>query len=135
MKRFLLDSGIANDYIDRRHGVYERARAEVLKGNRIGIGVPVLAELAAGIERSTSRERNLRNLRTALAALKLWPFDEDAAFTYGRLHAELLRVGRLMQVVDIMIAAIAFTLGNCTVVTKDNDLSAVPGLAVENWAS
>lgn len=39
-----------------------------------------------------------------------------------------------MQVIDIMIAAVALTLGNCTVVSKDSDLSAVPGLAVENWA-
>jgi tRNA(fMet)-specific endonuclease VapC len=34
-----------------------------------------------------------------------------------------------------MIAAIAFTLGNCTVVTKDSDFSAIPGLTVENWAA
>ncbi len=33
-----------------------------------------------------------------------------------------------------MIAAIALALGNTTVVTMDNDLAAVPGLSVENWA-
>jgi tRNA(fMet)-specific endonuclease VapC len=135
MNRFLLDSGSASDDINRRAGVYERARAEVARGNRIGIGLPVLAELVSGIEGSATRERNMQRLRTALASLKLWPFDEDAAFEYGRIHAELLGLGRQMQVVDMMIAAIAFTLGNCTVVTKDSDLAAVPGLRVENWAS
>jgi hypothetical protein len=40
MKRFLLDTGIAGDFINRRHGIREPAREEVLKGNRIGIGVP-----------------------------------------------------------------------------------------------
>jgi tRNA(fMet)-specific endonuclease VapC len=34
-----------------------------------------------------------------------------------------------------MIAAIALSLGNCTVVTNDADLTAVPGLEVENWES
>lgn len=34
-----------------------------------------------------------------------------------------------------MIAAIALTLGSCTVVSADSDLAAVPGLPVENWAS
>jgi tRNA(fMet)-specific endonuclease VapC len=135
MPRFLLDSGIASDYIDRRYGVYERARAEVLKGHRIGIAVPVLAELVSGIERSHSRERNLQALRSALPSLKLWPFDETAAYEYGRLHAELLRVGRPMQVIDVMLAAVALSLGKTTVVTKDSDLSAVPGLTVENWAT
>ncbi len=36
---------------------------------------------------------------------------------------------------NIQIAAIALCLGNCTVVSKDGDLSAVPGLNVENWAT
>ena len=63
MMRFLLDMGIASDYINRRHGVYERAQAEVAKGNPIGIGVPILAELVFGIERSQSRDRNMQRLR------------------------------------------------------------------------
>jgi hypothetical protein len=37
MTRFLLDSGIASDYINRRHGVFDRARVEVAKGNPIGV--------------------------------------------------------------------------------------------------
>ncbi|WP_088253999.1 hypothetical protein [Fimbriiglobus ruber] len=65
MTRFLLDSGIATDYIDRRNGVFDRARAETLKGNRVGTAVPILAELVAGIERSRSRDRNLQSLRAA----------------------------------------------------------------------
>jgi tRNA(fMet)-specific endonuclease VapC len=38
-----------------------------------------------------------------------------------------------MQVVDMMVAAIAKTLGNCTVVSADGDLAAVPELIVKNW--
>ena len=44
------------------------------------------------------------------------------------------RIGRSMQQVDIMIAAIVFSLGNCSVVTADSELAALPGLPVENWA-
>jgi hypothetical protein len=40
-----------------------------------------------------------------------------------------------MQQVDIMVAAIAKALGNCTVVSADGDLTQVPGLSVENWQS
>jgi tRNA(fMet)-specific endonuclease VapC len=39
-----------------------------------------------------------------------------------------------MQVVDVQIAAIALSLGNCIVVSKDSDLAAVPGLIVEDWS-
>lgn len=134
MRRFLLDTGIAGDFIDRRRGVYEHARDVVALGNRVGIGIPVLAELVYGLEQSASRDRNMQRLRTALPAWRVWPFDNKAAFEYGRLAAELKRIGRPMQQVDIMIAAIAFSLGNCSVVTADSDLAAVPGLPVENWA-
>lgn len=40
-----------------------------------------------------------------------------------------------MQTVDIMIAAIAQSLGQCIVVSSDSDLTDIPGLAVENWIS
>ncbi|MBV8268588.1 MAG: type II toxin-antitoxin system VapC family toxin [Planctomycetaceae bacterium] len=135
MRRFLLDTGLAGDFIDRRRGVFEHARHEVARGNRVGIGMPVLAELAFGIELSTSRDRNMQSLRTALLAWKIWPFDDKAAFEYGRLAAELRRIGRPMQQIDIMVAAIALSLGNCTVVTGDSDLAAIPGLKVENWVA
>ncbi len=135
MTRFLLDRGIASDYVNHRHGVFERARREVARGNRIGIGLPVLAELVAGIEHSNTRDCNMQRLRSALATLKLWPFDPPAAFEYGRIYAELARLGRPMQVVDIMVAAIAKTLGNCTVVSADGDLTAIPDLTVENRRS
>jgi tRNA(fMet)-specific endonuclease VapC len=134
MRRFLFDTGMASHYINRRRGVFERARDEVARGNRIGIGLPVLAELYFGIELSASREKNRQRLLIALSTLTIWPFTEDAAAEYGRIAAELRRIGRPMQQVDIMIAAIAKALGNCTVVTADSDLAAVPGLTVEDWA-
>ena len=65
---------------------------------------------------------------------RLWPFTPQAAAIYGRLYAELRRKGRVIQQVDLQIAAIALELGQCKVVTEDSDLSAVPGLSVENWA-
>src|SRR5947208_3475942 len=135
MRRYLLDTGIAQDFINRRHGVLERADAERHRGNRIGICVPVLGELWAGVEGSQSRDRNAQRLRLALSWLAVWPYTNEAAAEFGRLFAELRRIGRPMQQIDIQIAAIARSLGNCTVVSADSDLAAVPGLAVENWAA
>ncbi|QEH31829.1 hypothetical protein OJF2_02940 [Aquisphaera giovannonii] len=69
-----------------------------------------------------------------MGKLICWPYEKPAAYEFGRIIAELRRLGRPMQQVDIQIAAIAFALGNCTVVSGDSDLAAVPGLTVENWA-
>jgi tRNA(fMet)-specific endonuclease VapC len=67
-------------------------------------------------------------------SLFVWPFDKIAALEFGRVFAKLRRLGRPMQQMDIQIASIALSLGNCTVVTKDSDFTAVPGLKVEDWS-
>lgn len=134
MKRFLLDTGIAGDYINGRNQVRQRAKDEIARGSRVGICVPVLAELYYGAEWSRDPRRTMRLLLRALPTWRVWPLTNGAAAEYGRLRAELDRIGRPMQQIDVLIAAVAFALGNCTVVTSDSDLSAVPGLVVENWA-
>lgn len=134
MRRFILDTGIAGLYLDRKRGVFERAAAEVAKGNRVGIAAPILGELAFRAEGSPQRERNLLRLRQALDVWKLWLADAAAEFEYGRIAFELKAIGRPIGQNDITIAAIALSLGNTTVVTMDGDLSSVPGLSVENWA-
>jgi tRNA(fMet)-specific endonuclease VapC len=135
VRKYLLDTNSAADCIFRRRGVHERAKQARLAGGKIGVAIPVMAELLAGMEFSASREANLAIVNRNLSLFRLWPFDTQAAREYGRLYAELRRAGRPIQVVDMMIAAIARTLGNCTVVSTDTDLSAVAGLSVENWAA
>ena len=133
MRRFILDTGIAGLYLDRKRGVFERAEAENTQGNRIGIAAPILAELAFRAEGSPHRDRNILRLRQALAVWNLWLVDPATAFEYGRIAFALKTIGRPMGQNDIWIAAIALTLGNTTVVTMDSDLPTIPGLTVENW--
>jgi tRNA(fMet)-specific endonuclease VapC len=135
VRRYLLDTGSASDFINRRSGVHSRAREATAQGHKVGVCTPVVGELFAGIELSASREKNRHRLIRALQALFIWPYDLAAAEEYGRLYAVLRRTGRPMQQIDIQIAAIALKLGSCTVVTKDSDLSAVPALSVEDWTS
>ena len=134
MKRYLLDTGIAADYVNRRGSVFPRARQAFSEGARLGFCAPVLGELWDGIFFSATRGFNEALLKRRLSHFALWPFDQVAAVEYGRLATELRRRGRAMQQIDIQIAAIALTLADCTVVSKDSDLLEVPGLAVENWA-
>jgi tRNA(fMet)-specific endonuclease VapC len=135
MSRFLLDSNAVQDCIFRRRGVDGRVREARLAGHKIGTGLPVVAELYAGIEYSSTRDANLDVLNRNLGLFRLWPLTLEAAREYGRLWADLRRNGRTIQTVDLMIAAIALTLGDCRVVTSDSDLSSVPKLNVVNWAT
>ena len=133
MKRILLDSGILSDYVNRRRGIPEKLRSQAQLGIRIGTCIPVLAEIVAGIEASASRDRNMVALVAALQTISVWPFDQSCAFRYGHIFAELRRKGRPMQIIDMMVASVALTIGNCKIVTTDSDLLAVDGLDVEVW--
>lgn len=89
MKKILLDSGILSDFINRRRSVYDRVKEFASQRTRIGTCVPVLAEIAFGIEASKSRDKNMQRLVAALPSLAVWPFGNDAAFRYGLVAAEL----------------------------------------------
>ncbi len=95
----------------------------------------MLGELWFGVENSATRDRNVQRLLKAIRDWTIWPYESRAAQEYGRIAAELRRVGRVIQQVDMQIAAIARLLGDCTVVTEDSDLTVVAGLDVENWAA
>ena len=133
MSRFLLDTGPAQKFVSKDPVVTRIAKERRMRGDVIGICIPVLGELWSGVEGSNSRDLNAQRLLNQLSRLVLWPYDKPAAAEFGRIFTLLKKMGRPMQQVDIQIAAIAMTLGSCTVVTTDSDLSAVPGLSVESW--
>jgi tRNA(fMet)-specific endonuclease VapC len=135
VKRYLLDTGTMGYFVNHRHGVDTHALDVSRKGAKIGTCLPVIAELYFGAEFSDTRDENLKKLRRALTGVVCWPFDLTAAEEYGRIAADLKRHGRIVGQNDIQIAAIAKTIGNCVIVTADTDFAAIPGLAVENWAS
>jgi len=134
-RRYLLDTGPAFDCMFRRRGVDRRVVEARRGGAKVGICIPVLGEIVYGVEGSASREATWEVVRRTIGQFVLWPYEKEAAHAFGRIFAELKRIGRPMQQIDVQIAAVAVTLGNCTVVTGDSDLAAIPGLAVENWAS
>ena len=82
--RYLLDTGIAQEFIGRIAKVVQRVDDARHAGNRIGICTPVLGELWSGVEGSISRDRNLHRLRLALSRLVVWPYTNEAAEQFGR---------------------------------------------------
>lgn len=132
-QRYLLDSGAVEELMTPGSETAVRAARKAPQAV-LGTCYPVLGELWYGLELSATRENNLKRLQRVIAELILWPFELKAAAEFGRIKADLRRLGRPMQVVDMQLAAVAIALGNTTVVTMDSDLSAIPGLSVEDWS-
>ncbi len=92
----------------------------------------VYGEVLFGAYRSNNVEGSLRIIKQRTRLVR-WPYTEKAAHHYGEIAAYLRSIGQPIQQVDIQTAAIALTLGNCTIVTTDNDFARIPGLSLENW--
>jgi tRNA(fMet)-specific endonuclease VapC len=131
--RLLLDAGPAQDFVQHVDPTYQRVREAVRQGFEAGVCYPTLAELRGGFEGSAAPERNLKALRASFKWLRRWPFTLDAVKAYGEIFVTLRRLGRPIQQIDMQVAAVALAMGRTTVVTYGSDLSAVPGLSVENW--
>ena len=58
MKRYLLDTNAAGDWINRRFGMESRVRAARRAGAVIGTCEPVIAELFFGVHRSATADEN-----------------------------------------------------------------------------
>lgn len=134
MKRYIFDTGAFTDLVNRRSPAYDRVRAVLADGHKVGVCPPILGEFYAGLELSDNPTRSHQLLHTTMRLVIIWPYDLAAAAMFGRIFATLRRLGRPMQQVDIQLAAVALTLGRTTVVSRDSDLRAVPGLDVEDWS-
>ena len=95
--------------------IASRVRQAAAGGDQFGISVTVLGELYFAAYASQRREQNLSRLQTLSSALIIWPFDESAAETFGRLQAEqkvevfqpqrqVLRLHRLLYHLDVQHA-------------------------------
>jgi tRNA(fMet)-specific endonuclease VapC len=111
------------------------ARIEAHSQTDIVLCSVVVGELSFGVERSDPNHQannafRVDQLRSQFASL---PFDDSAAEEYGRIRADLTNRGLLIGGNDMMIAAIALTIG-CTLVTHNTvEFGRVAGLLIEDW--
>ena len=99
----------------------------------IGISSIVLSELQYGVEKSQRKQHNQEKILALTSALKVLPYDEDAAYHYGTIRAELEKKVKIIGPLDLLIAAHACSL-NLTLITNNlREFKRIPQLSVENW--
>lgn len=125
-----MTDGLADTSVFIAHESGRALRADRLP-DRLAVSVITVGELRAGVLAATDLETRARRLATLSAVLALdpVPVDDAVAAAWARLRVALRDLGRRMAVNDSWIAATAIALG-VPLVTQDDDLADVPGLAV-----
>lgn len=100
----------------------------------IFISALTVAELEYGIENSKNIEGNRISLLKYLSFFNILPFDDKDAIPYGKLKSRLLREGRLIGPIDMLLAAQAISKDLIFVTNNTKEFERVGNLKLENWA-
>jgi tRNA(fMet)-specific endonuclease VapC len=111
--------------------VFERLNAQ--KQDDVVVCSVVKAELFYGAMHSQNPAKNLSNQQKFLTLFYSLPFDDVAAEYYGRIRADLARVGAPIGNNDLMIASIALAHGLILVTHNLKEFQRVPRLRIEDW--
>lgn len=131
--KVMLDTNICIYLIKQQPpSVIERLLSQPVK--EIGISSITAAELTYGVSNSRYMSKNRRAFEQFLGPLEIAQFDQAAAWSYGRLRAQLEARGTLIGSMDMLIAAHALSLGVRLVSNNLREFRRVPGLRLENWA-
>ena len=99
----------------------------------ICISAITYAELAHGVEKSQSREKNRIALMVLLSEIQIVPFDDLAAQIYGEIKADLQKKGTPIGPMDTLIAAHAKAMNLTLVTNNTKEFVRVDGLKLEDW--
>lgn len=129
---FLLDTNVCIRYLQGRLPAIRDAIHARQPQNMIICSV-VRAELFYGAMKSQFPEETLLKQRNFIDRFPTLAFDDSAAIIFGRIRADLHRLGSPIGPYDLQIAAIALA-NNLTLVTHNNrEFARVDGLRLVDW--
>ena len=132
MPLYLLDTNIISDLMyDPRQGRAAK-RARLIAETDLVTSAVVVGELQFGVERKGSEKLRTR-MQAIVNTIEVLPLTERCAEHYGKVRAELERLGTMIGPNDLWIAGHALA-EQCVLVTdNDGEFRRVAGLVVENW--
>lgn len=92
-----------------------------------------LSELEYGVCKSQQYERNRKILDNFIKYFLIIPYSNNVAVEYGKIRAELERMGKPIGAMDMLIAAHAIT-ENLTLITNNKrEFERIKQLKIEDW--
>lgn len=130
--RYMLDTNAVSDLVKGNPAIAQRLRAEPISS--ICISAITEGELLYGLAKRPAMKRLRQAVEEFLLRVDVLPWDSTVTTRYGELRAALESQGKVLQPLDLQIAAHALSLG-AVLVTGDKAFGRVRGLEVEDWCT
>lgn len=135
MKHYMFETNmmsfLVRSVMQNQHGLIQEHLASC-HPSQLFISNIVLAEILFGLENKPEATRLHKAMHLLLEQFNVVVFDESMSEYYGRFKAKLVRSGKNLTPLDLLIASHADGLG-MTLVTNDSAFFKVGWLAVEDW--
>ena len=132
MTRYMLDTNTISCFVRGNErvekAIFSRSYSELC------ISSVTEAELLYGIAKRPEALRYEKTIFEFLSRVKSLPFASVEAQAFAKARADVERKGRPLDMMDMLIAAHALSVG-AVLVTSDRVFSYVEGLQLENWAA
>jgi len=128
----MLDTNTVSRLIQNHQAVARRVVAVPM--GSLCISAITEAELLFGLARRPDAKRLHLVVREFLRRVDSFPWNTDAAERYGPFRAVAAGKGKVLALLDLLIAAHALALG-AILVTNDRAFRQIDGLPVEDWST
>jgi predicted nucleic acid-binding protein len=132
MTSYLLDTNHLSPLITLDHPLRNKVLLQIKAGDLFAIAAPALNEFLFGIGIAKRAQQNWQEWEFLRPSFIYYRIDVADAEKAARLRINLRTRGRQLEAIDSMLAIIALE-NNLTLLTRDKDFQALPGLKQENW--
>lgn len=130
----ILDTTLLVDFMRRRLEARHVVERLENAGERPATTEVNAFELAAGTYVDGRVDKvKFAQLQQTLGRLDVLVLDRAGAFKAAELLSKLRSAGRTLGALDLLVAGIALASGYDTIVTRDEDFRAIPGLRLETY--
>ncbi|MGH1395511.1 MAG: type II toxin-antitoxin system VapC family toxin [Trichormus sp.] len=128
---YLLDTDTCIYWIKNIEPV--RNKVKEIGWERICICSITIAELYFGAYNSQKVSENLTRAEDFIKNITVIPLEQNTLKTFGKLKAELRKIGQPVAEFDLLIASVALTRDDILVTNNTRHYSRITGLKLENW--
>lgn len=132
MKRYMLDTHTVSHLLKEHPAVTGRIVAAPMAS--LCVSAITEGELLFGLAKRPDAKRLHTAVRELLRRVDVLPWDSATAERYGPARAAIERQGKILALLDLLIAMHALDLG-AVLVTNNQAFSHLAGLNVEDWTA
>jgi tRNA(fMet)-specific endonuclease VapC len=129
-----LDTTFLADLLRKEQGANRKLKGLTAERTKLSTAIICIAELFYGAEKANQAKQEKEKVRQIFKRFIVLGMNEAGAEKFGEIRYNLQKTGQIIADRDIMIAAIALSNGENTIITRNRkDFGRIPELTVVTY--